>query len=71
MNKTVENLVGPAVACRLLGIDEDGLLRGINDGFVPAYRIGAAVRFRPSELRHPALAGLAEHYRSSDENFAA
>ena len=71
MNHPVENLIGPAAACQMLGIDHNGLLRGINDGFVPAYSIGGSVRFRPSELRHPALTGLAEYYRASDENFAA
>ena len=71
MTRNVENLVGPAVACQILGIDQTDLLRGINDGIVPAYRIGEAVRFRPSELRHPALTGLAEYYRTSDEHFAA
>lgn len=71
MNHTVENLVGPADACQMLGIDHHGLLRSINDGIVPAYRIGGAVRFRPSELRHPALSGLAEFYRSRRGHFAA
>ncbi|MCY4432321.1 MAG: helix-turn-helix domain-containing protein [bacterium] len=71
MNQTVEHLVDPAVACQMLGIDQADLLRGVNDGVVPAYRIGEAVRFRPSELRHPALTGLAEHYRHHDEHFAA
>ena len=67
----MENLVGPADACQMLGIDHNGLLRSINDGMVPAYRIGGAVRFRPSELRHPALSGLAEFYRSRRGHFAA
>ena len=71
MNHPVENLIGPDAACQMLGIDQNGLLRGINDGFVPAYRIGGAIRFRPSELRHPALTGLAEYYRSKDKHFAA
>ena len=71
MNQTVENLVGPAVACQMLGIDQVGLLRGINDGIVPAYHIGPTIRFRPSELRHPALTGLAEYYRNCDRHFAA
>ncbi|WP_419848627.1 helix-turn-helix domain-containing protein [Candidatus Poriferisocius sp.] len=71
MAQAVENLIGPAVACQMLGVDQQSLLRGINDGIVPAYRIGDSVRFRPSELRHPALSGLAEHYRSKDEHFAA
>ena len=43
---------------------------GINDGIVPAYSIGGA-SIRPSELRHPALGGLDEHYRAKDEHFAA
>ena len=55
----------------MLGVNQHSLLRGINDGFVPAYSIGGAVRFRPSELRHPALSGLDEHYRAKDEHFAA
>ncbi len=71
MNHPVENLIGPAAACRLLGVELQNLLRGINDGLVPAYNIGGSVRFRPSELCHPALSGLAEHYRSEDEHFAA
>ncbi|WP_419923637.1 helix-turn-helix domain-containing protein [Candidatus Poriferisocius sp.] len=71
MNYPAENLVGPAGACQILGIDLHGLLQGINDGIVPAYRIGEAVRFRPSELRHPALSGLAELYRSRQGHFAA
>ena len=71
MNHPVENLIGPADACQLLGVDQKSLLRGINDGFVPAYDIGGAVRFRPSELRHPALTGLAQYYRSRDKHFAA
>ena len=71
MTHSGENLIGPAAACQLLGVDQQGLLRGINDGMVPAYSIGGSVRFRPSELRHPALAGLAEHYRSKDQHFAA
>ena len=71
MNHPVENLIGLAAACQMLGIDQNGLLRGVNDGFVPAYRIGRAIRFRPSELRHPALTGLAEYYRAKDKHFAA
>ena len=71
MTQAVENLIGPAAACQLLGVDQQCLLRGINDGIVPAYSIGGSVRFRPSELRHPALSGLAEHYRSKDDHFAA
>ena len=71
MNQTVENLVGPAAACQMLGIDHHGLLKGINEGIVPAYRIGEAVRFRPSELRHPALTGLADFYRARNDHFAA
>ena len=71
MSHPVENLVGPAAACQMLGLDRHSLLRGINDGIVPAYNIGGAVRFRPSELRHPAFFGLAEHYRSRDKHFAA
>ncbi|MCY3911143.1 MAG: hypothetical protein OXF99_06485 [bacterium] len=71
MTQTVENLIDPAAACQMLSIDQHSLLRGINDGFVPAYLIGSAVRFRPSELRHPALSGLAEHYRKIDKEFAA
>ena len=71
MNHPVENLIGPAAACQMLGVEQHSLLRGINDGIVPAYCIGGAVRFRPSELRHPALSGLDEHYRAKDEHFAA
>lgn len=71
MNHLVENLIGPDAACRLLDVGPQNLLRGINDGIVPAYDIGGSVRFRPSELRHPALSGLAEYYRSKDEHFAA
>ncbi|WP_419917963.1 helix-turn-helix domain-containing protein [Candidatus Poriferisocius sp.] len=71
MNHLGEDLIGPAAACQMLGIDDHCLLQGINDGIVPAYRIGEAVRFRPSELRHPALSGLAECYLIRDENFAA
>ncbi len=71
MNHPVEDLIDPDAACRILGIDHRGLLRGINDGIVPAYLIGEAVRFRPSELRHPALSGLAELYSAGDRNFAA
>ena len=71
MNHPVENLIGPAAACQMLGLDHHSLLRGINDGIVPAYDIGGDVRFRPSELRHPALTGLADYYRSRDEHFAA
>ena len=71
MNHPVENLIGPAAACQMLGIDHHYLLRSINDGFVPAYQIGDAVRFRPSELSHPSLSGLAEYYRSRDKDFAA
>ena len=67
----VENLIGPDAACQMLGVNQHSLLRGINDGIVPAYSIGGAVRFRPSELRHPALSGLDEHYRARDEHFAA
>ncbi|MDE0603670.1 MAG: helix-turn-helix domain-containing protein [bacterium] len=71
MTQTVEDLIGPAAACQMLSIDQSSLLRGINDGIVPAYRIGSAVRFRPSELRHPSLSGLAEYYRKIDKEFAA
>ena len=71
MIQTVEILIDPAAACQMLKIDQDSLLRGINDGIVPAYRIGGAVRFRPSELRHPSLSGLAEYYRKIDKEFAA
>ncbi len=71
MTQTEENLIDPAAACQMLSIDQHSLLRGINDGIVPAYRIGDAVRFRPSELRHPALSGLAEYYRKIDKEFAA
>ncbi len=71
MNHLVEDLIGPAAACRLLGVGPQSLLRGINDGIVPAYSIGGSVRFRPSELCHPSLSGLAEHNRSTDEHFAA
>lgn len=71
MNHPAENLIGPAAACQMLSIDQHSLLRGINDGIVPAYRIGSDVRFRPSELRHPALSGLAEYYRKIDKEFAA
>ncbi len=71
MNHPEENLIDPASACQMLGVDQHSLLRGINDGLVPAYCIGGAVRFRPSELRHPALSGLDEHYRAKDEHFAA
>lgn len=71
MNHSVENLIGPADACQMLGITHDSLLRSINDGIVPAYRIGGVVRFRPSELRHPALTGLAELYSLGKDPFAA
>ena len=71
MNNLVDNLIGPAEACQMLGANKHSLLRGINDGIVPAYSIDGAVRFRPSELRHPALSGLDEYYRSKDEHFAA
>ena len=71
MNHPVENLIGPAAACQMLGVNQQGLLQGINDGIVPAYSIGGSVRFRPSELRHPALSGLAEHYRERNNHFAA
>ena len=71
MNNSVENLIDPDTACQMLGVERHSLLRGINDGIVPAYSIGGAVRFRPSELRHPALTGLDEHYRARDEHFAA
>ena len=71
MTYPVENLIGPADACRLLGVGPQSLLRGVNDGIVPAYDIGGSIRFRPSELSHPALANLAERYRSKDEHFAA
>lgn len=71
MNHPVENLVGPAAACQMLGVDHQSLLRGINDGIVPAYSIDGSVRFRPSELRHPALSGLAELYRERTNHFAA
>ncbi|MDE0115754.1 MAG: hypothetical protein OXT07_03950 [bacterium] len=71
MNYPGEALIGPASACLILGVDQENLLRGINDGFVPAYDICGHVRFRPSELRHPSLAGLAELYRSKDSQFAA
>ncbi len=71
MNHPVENLIGPAAACQMLGVDQQTLLRGINDGIVPAYRIAGAVRFRPSELCHPSLTGLAGRYRSEDGQFAA
>ena len=71
MNHPVENLIGPATACQMLGVDQRSLLRGINDGIVPAYSIGGSVRFKPSELRHPALSGLDEYYRSTAAHFAA
>ncbi|MCY3636707.1 MAG: helix-turn-helix domain-containing protein [bacterium] len=71
MNHPVENLIGPTAACQILGVDLQSLLRGINDGIVPAYCIGGSVRFRPSELRHPALSGLAELYRQRSKHFAA
>lgn len=71
MNHPVENLIDPTAASQMLGIDQHYLLRGINDGIVPAYRIGEAIRLRPSELRHPALGGLAEYYRSRDKHSAA
>ncbi len=71
MNHPEENLIGPAAACQMLGVDQQSLLQGINDGIVPAYRIGRSVRFRPSELRHPALSGLAELYSERNSHFAA
>ncbi len=71
MKHPAENLIGPAAACQMLGINQEYLLRGIDDGIVPSYRIGSAVRFRPSELRHPALSGLAEFYRERGKHFAA
>ncbi|WP_420638792.1 helix-turn-helix domain-containing protein [Candidatus Poriferisocius sp.] len=71
MTQLVENLIGPAAACHLLGIQSHTLLRAINDGFIPAYRIGESVRFRPSELRHPALTGLDEYYQAKAKYFAA
>ncbi|MXW41939.1 MAG: helix-turn-helix domain-containing protein [Acidimicrobiia bacterium] len=71
MDQTKNNLIGPAAACEMLGLNPDTLLRSINDGIVPAYRIGDAVRFRPSELRHPSFYGLAEYYRCKDQHFAA
>ncbi len=71
MDLSRNNLIGPAAACKMLGLSSDLLLRSINDGIVPAYRIGGVVRFRPSELRHPSFCGLANYYRLKDQHFAA
>ncbi|MCY3967217.1 MAG: helix-turn-helix domain-containing protein [bacterium] len=71
MNPNTNNLIGPAAACQMLNLSPAILLRSINDGIVPAYRIGDVVRFRPSELRHPSFTGLAEYYRFKDQQAAA
>ena len=44
------DLVGPETVLAVLGIDEATLLDLVNQDRLPAYRIGAAVRFRAIEV---------------------
>ena len=50
MRTTNEDLIDPATACEVLQVQEPELVRMVNEGVVPAYRIAGQVRFRPSEL---------------------
>ena len=44
------DLVGPSQACAQLGTDDDGLLKLVNQGQLPAYNLGGNIRFRLTDV---------------------
>ena len=43
-------LIDPAEACARLRTDDDELLRMVNEGLIPAYRLGAYIRLSAAHV---------------------
>ena len=44
------HLIDPTEACARLGADDDELLRMVNEGLIPAYRLGSYVRLSAAHV---------------------